>query len=151
MNKLISKIISVMPKWVKNLYGKYESVILYVLVGGMTTVVSIAVQYASAWLGFSVVVNTTASWVCAVTFAFITNKLWVFKEKTNTKSAWFRQALAFYGARLNTYVLEVAFMHYTVEILAQNEFLMKLIAQVFIIVLNYLFSKFVVFKKRERR
>lgn len=148
MNKILRKIVGIMPKWAQNLYNKHESIVLYIIVGGLTTVISILTQYASALLGFSVVVNTTVSWVFAVTFAFIANKVWVFEEKTYTKKAWFKQALAFYGARLGTYVLEVAFMYYTVDVLLQSEILMKLAAQVFIIILNYVLSKFLIFKKR---
>ncbi|MDE7288839.1 MAG: GtrA family protein, partial [Oscillospiraceae bacterium] len=82
------------------------------------------------------------------TFAFFTNKAWVFKNESKTKSDWIKQAAAFYGARLTTYFLELAFMSFTVRVLLQNEYVMKLIAQVFILVINYLFSKLVVFRKK---
>ena len=148
LDKLIRKILSVFPKFVQELYDKYESVILYLIVGAMTTAVSLIAQYIPAFIGLPTEVNTVISWVCAVTFAFFTNKVWVFKNNSNERSDWIRQAFSFYGARVVTLLLEIGFMSLTVRVLHQNEYIMKLIAQVFILILNYLFSKLVVFRKK---
>ncbi len=149
MDRLIRKILSVFPKWIQDFYDKHESVLLYLVVGGLTTVVSLAAQYIPKYLGLPTAANTTISWICAVTFAFFANKVWVFKNESNTKRDWLAQASAFYGARLVTYFLELGFMMLTVEVLSQNEYIMKIIAQVFILVINYLFSKLVVFRKKK--
>ena len=148
LDKLIRKILSVFPKWIQNFYDKHESVLLYLIVGAMTTVISISTQYIAKYCGLPTELNTTISWVCAVTVAFFTNKAWVFKNESKTKKDWFSQAAAFYGARLVTYFLELGFMSFTVRVLMQNEYVMKLIAQIFILVLNYLFSKLVIFRKK---
>lgn len=124
---------------------------LYLIVGAMTTAVSLITQYIPLLIGFPTEVNTTVSWICSVTFAFFTNKVWVFKNESKTKSDWIKQAAAFYGGRLTTYFLELAFMSFTVRVLLQNEYVMKLIAQVFILVINYLFSKLVVFGKKTKK
>lgn len=151
LDRLIAKILKIFPKFIRDFYYKHESVMLYLLVGAMTTAVSLITQYIPLLMGFPTEVNTTVSWICAVTFAFFTNKVWVFKNESRTKSDWIKQAAAFYGGRLTTYFLELAFMSFTVRVLHQNEYVMKLIAQVFILVINYLFSKLVVFgKKREK-
>lgn len=151
LDRLISQILKIFPKFVRDFYYKHESVMLYLIVGAMTTAVSLITQYIPLLMGFPTEVNTTVSWICAVTFAFFTNKVWVFKNESKTKSDWIKQAAAFYGGRLTTYFLELAFMSFTVRVLMQNEYLMKLIAQVFILIINYLFSKLVVFaKKREK-
>ena len=71
-----------------------------------------------------------------MTFAFFTNKVWVFKNESKTRKDWLSQAAAFYSARLVTYFLELGFMSFTVRVLEQNEYVMKLIAQIFILVLN---------------
>ena len=148
LDKLIKKILSVFPKQIQDFYCKHESVLLYLIVGAMTTVISIGTQYIAKYAGLPTEVNTTISWICAVTFAFFTNKVWVFKDESKTKKAWLSQAAAFYGARLVTYFMELGFMSFTVRVLEQNEYVMKLIAQVFILILNYLFSKLVIFRKK---
>ena len=124
---------------------------LYLIVGAMTTAVSIIAQYIPAFLGFPTEANTAISWICAVTFAFFTNKAWVFKDEAKEKADWIRQASSFYGARLVTFFAELGFMSLTVRVLHRNEYIMKLIAQVFILVVNYLFSKLVVFRKKPEK
>lgn len=149
LDRLIRKILSVFPKFIQDFYDRHESVLLYLIVGALTTAVSLVTQYIPKLMGFPTEVNTTVSWICAVTFAFFTNKVWVFKNESNTKKDWLGQAAAFYGARLVTYFLELGFMILTVRVLSQNEYIMKLIAQVFILIINYLFSKLVIFRKKD--
>lgn len=148
MDKLIRKILSVFPKWIQDFYDKHHNVLLYLIVGAMTTVISIGTQYIAKYAGLPTEANTTISWICAATFAFFANKVWVFMNESKTKRDWISQAAAFYGARLVTYFLELGFMSFTVRVLEQDEYVMKLIAQVFILVLNYLFSKLVIFRKK---
>ena len=148
LDRLICKILSVFPKPIRDFYYKHESVMLYLIVGAMTTAVSVIMQYIPLLLGLPTEANTTISWIFAATFAFFTNKAWVFKEKSTEKADWIKQASAFYGARLTTYLLELVFMSFTVRVLDQNEYIMKLIAQIFVLVANYLFSKLVVFRKK---
>lgn len=151
LDRFIAKILKFFPKFIRDFYYKHESVMLYLIVGAMTTAVSLITQYIPLLIGFPTEVNTTVSWICSVTFAFFTNKVWVFKNESKTKSDWIKQAAAFYGGRLTTYFLELAFMSFTVRVLLQNEYVMKLIAQVFILVINYLFSKLVVFGKKTKK
>jgi putative flippase GtrA len=146
--KLIQKIVSIFPKRLQDLYYKYESMLLYIFFGGLTTIVSIATQYIADYLGANTALATTISWICAVTFAFFTNKSCVFKSKTETKTDFFKQMLAFYGARLVSYFLEMGFMILTVDIFHLKMHIMKIIAQVFILTINYLFSKLVIFRKK---
>lgn len=150
VDKLINKILSVFPKTVQDFYTRHESALLYIIVGGMTTAVSVIAQYVPAYMGLPTEANTTISWICAVTFAFFANKVWVFKNRENTGKDWISQAAAFYGARAVTYFMELGFMSLTVRVLHQNEYVMKLIAQVFILVINYLFSKLFIFRKKTK-
>ena len=148
LDMLIKKILSFFPKFIRDFYYKHESVMLYLIVGAMTTAVSLIAQYIPASLGLPTAANTTISWICAVTFAFFANKVWVFKDEAKEKSDWIRQASSFYAARLVTYFTELGFMVLTVDVLSQNEYIMKLIAQIFVLTVNYLFSKFYIFRKR---
>lgn len=148
LDRIIAGILSVLPEFVRKFYYRHESVMLYLIVGAMTTAVSLTAQYIPAFFGLPTEANTAISWICAVTFAFFTNKAWVFRNKENSGAAWAKQAASFYGARLFTFFTEFAFMELTVRVLEQNEYIMKLIAQVFVLVVNYLLSKFFIFRKK---
>lgn len=165
MEKLIAWVISRMPKSIQKLWYDHESVWMYIIVGGLTTVVSLIFQvlptalfnqlHVAGWL--NTFLATTISWIVAVTFAFFTNKKYVFKSGTHTKAAFWREFVMFYSARFVTYFLELAMMelgnHFfaTVngKIVTWRSFMVKIAAQVVILILNYLFSKLVVFKKRD--
>jgi putative flippase GtrA len=147
MNRLIRKIVSVFPKPIRTFYEKHESVLLYLFYGFLTTVVSFAVQYAADRLGANTQIATIISWICAVTFAFFVNKFFVFGSDKKDGKTFFREAWQFYAARIVSGVFEVLFLTLTVDILRLNVYLFKLIAQVIIVISNYIFSKFVVFKK----
>lgn len=140
-----------MIKKALDLYKKYEEIINYIIVGGLTTVVSLGSYYLCVYTVFdpdNVVLLQCAniiSWVLAVTFAFFANKKYVFKSK-NTNVV--EEASKFYGARVATLVMEMAFMFLTVTVLHQSDKIMKLIAQVVVLVLNYVISKFIVFIKK---
>ncbi len=136
---------------VKKLYKKYEEIINYVIVGGLTTVVSLGSYYLCVLTVFdpeNVVLLQCAniiSWILSVTFAFFANKKYVFKSK-NANVA--EEASKFYGARLATLGIDMLFMFLTVTVLHWNDKIMKIIAQVVILILNYLISKFIVFIKK---
>ena len=80
---------------------------------------------------------------------FFTNKVFVFGSKSFEKKLLLRELISFIGARLFSFLLELGFMLVTVDVLRWNKFIMKLIAQVFVLVLNYIFSKFLIFKKKK--
>lgn len=121
--------------------------IRYIVFGVLTTVVSFVSQMLFSSLGWHVTVNTIGSWVCAVLFAYVVNKLFVFESKTDTTKAFWRELGLFIGARIASLGMELVFMFVTVELLSFSEAACKLIAQVFILIANYIFSKLVIFKK----
>ena len=134
----------------RNLIQKHKQILLYLIAGAISTFVSISIQYSLAYfLKWPVAINTSISWTCAVTCAFFLNKLIVFNAKTTNKKETAKQALKFFSARIMTYILEITFMCITVDILNQNEYIMKIIIQIIIIVLNYILSKFIVFNKKK--
>ena len=161
---------------IKKLYNKYEDIILYIIFGVLTTVVSFVTQFLSSrFLGTEVAVSTSISWVCAVTFAYITNRKYVFKSEEHGASKIAAEAARFYGARLATYFMELAIMwlcadhfsgffidlmklerfDYTSGLFSLfkdakglNEMIFKLIANVIILISNYILSKLLVFRKK---
>ncbi|MCD8218900.1 MAG: GtrA family protein [Ruminococcus sp.] len=166
MKKVIAWVIGKLPKSLQKLWYDHESVWMYIIIGGLTTVVSLIFQviptsiftsmHLAAWL--NTFLATTISWIAAVTFAFFTNKRYVFKSNTVTRAAFWHEFFMFYAARFVTYFLELAIMelgnHFfaTVDgsIVTWRSFLVKVVAQVVILTINYIFSKLIVFKKDEK-
>ena len=89
------------------------------------------------------------AWVCAVTFAFITNKRYGFKSKGVGKKDLWIEISGFYGARFLSLVLSLVFMILLVDVTGMHADLAKLLVTVFVIVFNFVFSKLVVFRPRK--
>ena len=135
---------------IRELAVKYRSIILYVVFGAMTTLVNMAAY----WLCFDVigipnVPSTVIAWVLAVSFAFVTNKLWVFDSKSWDAQTLKHEIPTFFGARLLTGLLDVRIMYVTVDVMGWNGMVWKLVSNVIVIILNYIASRLVIFKKRE--
>ena len=131
------------------LYNKYKSFVLYVFFGGCTTVINIA-TYAlcTRIFGFGTVLATIVAWVLAVSAAYITNKIWVFESKAWTKKAILQEAAAFAACRIATGVMDLAIMYVSVDLLGLPDLIMKVLSNAFVIVLNFIFSKLIIFKSK---
>ena len=133
---------------IRALLVKYKSLILYAVFGALTTLVNIAAYYVCYnMLGIPNVPSDIIAWVLAVSFAFITNKLWVFDSKSFSGKTLRRELPAFLGARIATGLLDVAIMYLAVDVLHLNATVWKLISNAVVIILNYVASKLVIFKK----
>lgn len=120
---------------------------LYILVGLMTTVVNIISYYVcTRWLNFPVMAATMVAWLLAVLFAFAGNKWWVFQSRNVTAGVITREFFAFVSCRLVTGVIDIVAMGIFVEMLGFPDVVMKVVANVMIIVGNFLASKYIVFK-----
>jgi len=143
---------------IKNFYFKHKEIINYLLFGGMTTVVSWGTYslFVKA-IGMSIGVGNILSWICAVLFAFVTNKLFVFESKTWQPATAIREFFSFIGARLTTGVIEwVGVPFFSTHGLIHPLFgvkglLAKIVVSIVVIILNYLFSKFLVFFKKDKK
>ena len=147
----------------ESFYVKNKSVLLYLFFGGLTTLVSIFTFWLAGLLiradfdvsilgsvySVKVVLTNAISWICAVLFAFFTNRIWVFNSPTDTWKGFFKQMTAFFGGRFATFLLETAILIVFVSILNFNEMIMKIIAQIAVLISNYIISKLIVFKKRD--
>lgn len=123
--------------------------ILYLVFGVLTTVVNYVVYYPCRMLGLHYQLCNVLSWMAAVAFAYITNKLFVFESRSFSPTVLLREIVLFAGARIFSLLCEMALMWLGVDLLHIHDFLMKLIAAVLVIILNYVFSKLFVFKKKE--
>lgn len=139
-------------KKIKELYLKYKEVINYLIFGGLTTIVSFLTYYIVAKIfGIEEVTSNIFSWFCAVLFAYITNKIFVFNSKTNTVKETFKELVSFFLARIVSGMLcDVGTFAIMVKVFHINDIFSKIVTQVMVIVLNYIFSKLIVFKKKAK-
>ena len=128
-----------------NLYKKYKEIINYLIFGGLTTVVSI-VTYALFAKVFNIdyLISNVLSWVLAVLFAYITNKIFVFESKSKKN---IKEITSFFFFRIISLIMEMVILYIFVDMLHIDDLVTKIIAQVIVIVSNYVFSKVFVFKK----
>ncbi len=134
----------------KQIYKKYKSYILYVAFGGGTTLVNMASYYLCYNVcGVPNVPSTIIALVLAVAFAFITNKVWVFDSRSFDWKTLAHEVPTFFGARVATGALDVLIMYLAVDVFSQNSTVWKLLSNVIVIILNYIASRLVVFKKND--
>ena len=137
---------------IKELCKKYEEIIIYLIVGVMTTIVS----WAAAFLGkllldvdvsWQNTLNNTISWMVGVLFAYPLNRKWVFKSK-NPKIL--KEFLGFASSRVSTLIMDIVIMWLTVNVIGMNYWIAKIfISSVIVTIANSVFSKLLIFKKKE--
>lgn len=132
-------------------FTKYKEIILYLFFGVLATVVSIG-SFTVSYDVFSINEHyaNLISWVLAVSFAFVTNKIWVFKSESTSKNALLKQLWNFFCGRVFTLGIEEIIITVFVSLLGFEAFLVKTAAQVVVIILNYFVSKLWVFKDLSR-
>lgn len=131
-------------------YRKNKSVLLYIFFGGLTTLISIgSFVLLDSWLGIHTLIANILSWVCAVLFAYVTNRVWVFASKA-TGMQIVREMISFFAGRLITLGLEEVLLFVFVAVLHFNSTVIKVLGQIIVLVLNYLISKLLVFRKRRK-
>ena len=149
---------------IKSLYEKYKEIILYLIFGGLTTLVS----FVSFWLcdlifGVKLVtLSEIISWVLSVAFAYVVNKLFVFESKSWALSVVKKEVPPFVFARVFSLLVELGgilllvhplnFKDISFEIFSfviTGQVLAKLILSVIVVIMNYFFSKFIIFKKKK--
>ena len=137
---------------IKELYLKYKEIINYLIVGVLTTVVSLTVYYGLVLTVLNprnpiqLQAANIASWICSVAFAYWANRKFVFESKSKEIV---KEASAFVTARVGTLVMDMVFMFVTVSLFGMNDKVAKLLDQVMVTVANYVFSKLFVFKDKK--
>lgn len=131
-------------------YKKYKQVILYLFFGGLSFLLSMITYYIFT-LCCNVLVANILSWVIVVAFSYITNEKFVFTGDKDSRKITFRKISQFYMGRLFTLGIEEIILYLFILVLGLNDILIKIIAQMVVIILNYIISKFVIFKKKEVR
>ncbi len=136
---------------IKGLYLEYKEVINYLIFGVGSMIVNFASYFIFArLLKIDEVVSSAMSWFCAVLFAYITNKLFVFESKTTTVKEVIKECVSFFLARIVTGILcDVGTFAVMVKVLKINDIISKVVTQVMVVILNYVFSKFIIFKNKK--
>ena len=133
-------------RYFEPLYRRYKSVLLYLFFGVLTTAVSIgSFVICDRSLGMGALIANVISWICAVTFAYLTNRVWVFHSEARGKEI-LPEAQSFFSGRLLTLGMEEAMLLIFVTWLRFDSLLIKLIAQFAVLVGNYFISKLLVFR-----
>ncbi len=137
-------------RWGWGVYHKNEEIWNYLIVGGLTTVVSLVSKWL-LWLvldpdvAIQLQISIILSWIISVLFAYITNRVFVFKSKSKNI---IKEMTSFFGARLLTLGMEMLIMWFFVTLLDLNEYVFTIITQILIVIFNYIFSKLFVFKEK---
>jgi putative flippase GtrA len=151
---------------IKELLLKYKEIIVYLVFGVLTTVVNfLAFWIFSKLLGEELyLLNNAIAWVVSVVFAFVTNKLFVFESKSWALKTAGKELVEFVGARLFSFGIEEGGMWLFIDLLNFGEkgitifgisitgqMIVKLILAVIVVILNYFFSKFIIFKNKNKK
>ena len=143
---------------IKALCTRYREQLLYLIFGGLTTLVDWVVSFLlyHVWdqaidaHAFVIHGANVIAWVAAVLFAFVTNRKWVFQSTQRGVAAILGELCAFAGGRVLTLLLQEVIMGVFCTWLGLNEYLFKIIAAVLVVILNYFISKLLVFRKTRR-
>lgn len=133
----------------KKLYGKMVNpeTVSYLIFGVLTTAVDWIVYPISRWFGASVAAATFLGWAAAVIFAFVTNKIFVFKSHVWAPRGLLREFVSFVACRAFSGFVTIVAMVVMADFQGWNEYLAKVIVSAMSLILNYVFSKLIIFRK----
>ena len=133
---------------IRDLIKKYEDILAYLFYGVLTTAVNYLI-YLPCYnlLHFSATLSNVIAWMVAVAFAYLTNKPFVFKSHDWSSKTVIPELTKFVGSRVASGALETGIIFVTVDLLAWNGNVMKLVTSVLVVIMNYVASKLLVFRK----
>lgn len=134
---------------IKGLLVKYKSVVLYLIFGVATTLVNIiAFWFLFNMLAMETVPSNVTAWIISCLFAYVTNRIWVFESKVRESAGIIKEVVSFFACRLGTLLVETVFMYIFIDVLGFNALIIKFIANVIVVILNYVASKLIIFTKK---
>lgn len=128
-------------------FNKCREVLLYLVFGGLTTLVNVLTYFVLRLFKLEVYLSNLFAWIISVLFAFITNKLFVFESKGKTAKKNVKELVSFFGFRILSLGIDMGAMYLLLNVIESGEVFAKIMANVIVIILNYIFSKLFVFKK----
>ena len=139
-----------MVQFIKKMLTKYREQIAYLFFGGLTTLISWGLYTLLYYVLFNQSLNVLSNIITeivAITFAYVTNKLFVFRSKTQEKRDFLKEILSFFALRAVSFFVNLGAMWLLVDVLFFEAWICKIVVNVVVIVLNYLFSKLFIFNK----
>jgi putative flippase GtrA len=139
--------------FIKKYYTQYQEVVKYLFFGVLTTLVNFITYYLLVFIfkteegALGITFNVTAT-IISILFAYVTNRKFVFNSKATGKKAVIKEMFSFFSCRIVSLIVDALIYLVGCTILKFPSFIIKMISQVVIIILNYVFSKLIVFKKK---
>lgn len=130
-------------------YNKYKEGLLYLFFGACSTFINIFTFFICRQFKLSIYVSNIIAWIVAVIFAFITNKLIVFGSKNMDKKVVIKETVGFFIARVISLGIDMGLIHLMIDVMKIHEIISKVISNIVVIIVNYLFSKLFIFKKEK--
>ena len=128
-------------------FNKCREVLSYLFFGGLTTLVNILVFFLLRYFNFHLYLSNLIAWLVAVLFAFVTNKLYVFGSKSDDKKKNLKELIAFFICRIISLGVDMGAMYLLLQVINSSEVFAKIMTNILVIILNYLFSKLIIFRK----
>ncbi|MBQ2023186.1 MAG: GtrA family protein, partial [Lachnospiraceae bacterium] len=126
--------------------------IAYLIFGVLTTVIDYVISNALFyWTNVPTIPAQTIAWVAAVLFAFVTNKWWVFESRTLVPAEVWKEFVSFVACRIATFIFNLAALFIMVDLIGMEFFICKLLISVVVVILNYVFSKILIFAKKDKK
>lgn len=133
-----------------NLIRKYRELIVYLIVGVLTTLVNFAVYFVcTRSFNLSPYTSNIFAWVVAVLFAFVMNKFVVFQSKAKDTKTLLKEGISFVSMRVISLGFDMLILYVVINVINWSDLIAKLISQIVVIVLNYVFSKLFIFKNKK--
>lgn len=130
------------------LISKYRSIIIYIFWGGVTTVINIgSFEVFVRYCAMNYQVANILAWILTVLSVYFSNKVWVFGSSYTTFRNFIKELTKFFIARLLTLIIDMVILYIGIQLLDGNDLIVKIIDNIFVIVTNYVLSKYLVFKK----
>jgi putative flippase GtrA len=127
---------------------KYYSLIFYIFLGIVTTIINISTYLLLLSVNLNNHISVVISWFLSVVFAYVSNKLWVFDFNFIFNNGLVIEFCLFLLTRITTLFLEMIIIWYGVQYLCQSPVVWKFIDNVFVVIINYLISKLIIFRKK---
>ncbi len=133
----------------KKLMIKYKPQLYYMLFGIFTTIIDIGVyQLCFLSLGIPNILSNTIAWFISVAFSFITNKIWVYGSRSMRAKTIIKEGFAYYTGRGVSLIAGTAIMVVCIDFMKLNSWIVKIVSNIFVVIINYGFG-FFVFKRLE--
>ena len=131
------------------LFAKYKQTILYLIFGVLSTIVNILTYaFCTRNLNIEFLISNWIAWIVAVLFAYITNKFFVFESKKINIKFLIKELSSFVSCRLLSGIIEMILMYTMISLMSLNDFIVKIITNVVVVILNFIFSKVIIFKNK---